>query len=556
MDGVKGSEWRMTRRAFLANAAAAAGGSILLPAMLSHAQDRIDPGKPIPPILFESFSESMTMEAARLYVRELARIGIRLTHRPMAFPAFLGKVYFEKNFTLGMGGFGAAVERIDPDFWVRSLFHSKGSFNISGYSNPDYDKLAEAQEREVDPAKRKQLILEAQRIHARDLPSWWVIGRPIVNPVNNRLFTNFKPRKNTGFETYSAFPYLELQPKGNVKEVHVGSTYRMSSAHLFTERSSNGRGYLRFVYDTFLTYDNNNALIPWAAESYKVVDPTTIDLKIRDGMKWHDGKPVTAQDAKFTIDYLLHWKPPLWSFAYAHIKSAELLGTSTVRVRLTAPSATFLTVALTYMAILPQHIWKDVPEKAGVKHPDEWDMAKHGPIGSGPFKFVAFQKDVDCHVVANRAHWTGGPKVDGIHYVQAASVEQLIGSMENESLHIVGDGLNPPDGQKLAEKPYIQLFVQPSPTIVTFFVDNRKALFKDPAFRRAMYLACPKQRILDVALASGGLVARRSPLPPVFTDWIPQDLPGDEFDLDAAKKVLADAGYSWNTAGDLIMKKA
>ena len=189
MDHVKDSEGRMTRRAFLANAAAAAGGSILLPAMLSHAQERLDPGKPIPPLLFESFSESMTIEAARLYVRELARIGIRLTHRPMAFPAFLGKVYFEKNFTLGMGGFGAAVERIDPDFWIRSLFHSKGGFNISGYSNPEYDRLAEAQERELDPAKRKQLIVEAQRIHARALPSWWVIGRPMVNPVNSRRFT-------------------------------------------------------------------------------------------------------------------------------------------------------------------------------------------------------------------------------------------------------------------------------------------------------------------------------------------------------------------------------
>lgn len=545
----------ISRREFLAGTALAAGGTMLGPTMISSAYGQVMPGKELPPLRFESYSDSMTVEGVRLYARELAKIGIRVDHRPMAFPAFLGKVYFNHKFTLAMGGFGSAEERIDPDFYLRALYRSKGGFNVSGYSNPEYDKVIDAQQQELDPAKRKKLIEEAQRIWARDLPSWWVLGRATVNPYNTRLFSNYRFRKVTGLSAYSVLPYLELQPTGNVKEVNVATVFRMSSAHLFTERASNGRGFLRFVYDTFLKYDMDFNLKPWAAESYKIVDATTIDIKLRDGMKWHDGRPVTADDAKFTFDYVKKWKPPIWRFAISPVKSAEKLDSLTVRVRLNAPSATFITVSLAYITILPQHIWKDVPEKAGVKKPSDWNMAKHGAVGSGPFKFVSFKKDVDCHVVANRDHWTGGPKLDGVHYIQATGVEQQKGGMENQSIHIVDEGLNPPDGEKLAEKPYIGLHIQPSQTIMSFFLDMRNPLFQDPALRTAMYLATPKKKILDIAAAGGGLVGRRSPLPPVFTKWIPSDLPGDEFNLDAARKSLVDAGYTWKN-GVLVMKKA
>ena len=78
---------------------------------------------------------------------------------------------------------------------------------------------------------------------------------------------------------YHVAPYLALEPVGSLKEVNVATTFRMSSAHPFTERSANGRGFLRFIYDTFLRYDGELNLKPWAAESYKLVNPTTYELK-------------------------------------------------------------------------------------------------------------------------------------------------------------------------------------------------------------------------------------------------------------------------------------
>ena len=522
---------------------------------LTYAQEA-RPGQPLPPMLLESYADQTQLEAARIITRALVDVGFPVDLRPVDFGQLLGKVYDRRDFNAALMGLGAPEDRIDPDFYIRSTYSSTGSFNISGYSNPAYDAPADAQVHEFDSARRKQLIQQAQEIYAKDLPSWVVCAHSMINPVNKRLFTNFHPSKGIGLEAYHVAPWLEVEPIADVREVNLATLYRMSSGQLFTEASANGRGFLRFIYDTFLRYDGEQNLIPWAAESYKVVDPKTIDLKIRGGMRWHDGMPVSPADAVFTFNYLAKWKPTFWRAFVAPIESAELLGDGTVRVHLNTSIVTFVTTSLALITILPEHIWKDVPEKANVRDPAAWDMiANKGFIGSGPFKYASFEKDVDFHVTAFKEHWTGGPKIDGLHYIQAASIEQMKGGMENQTIHVIGDGLPLPDGQELAKLPHIDLLVTPSGSIISFWLDLRKPLFQDPAIRQAMYYAMPRKRVVDIVYGGAGQVGRRSPLPPIFGSMIPDDLPGDEYDPIKARKILADAGYGLK-AGKLLMKQA
>ncbi|MGE0038448.1 MAG: ABC transporter substrate-binding protein [Xanthobacteraceae bacterium] len=543
-----------SRRQVLGLMSGAAASTLLPPIRMSFAQGGVQSGQPLPALLMESYPDQMTVEATRVYARELGELGIQIDHKPQAFGQILGKVYGRKEVVTAVMGFGSPEERLDPDFYLRAIFATGGPFNASHYSNPEFDRVAKAQQEETDPQKRQALIEQAQRILAEDLPSWNICSRDAINTVNKKLFKNFKPSKALGLEVYHVAPYLELEPAGNLREVNVATTFRMSSAHPFTERSANGRGYLRFVYDTFLRYDGELNLKPWAAESYRLVNPTTYELKLRSGMKWHDGKPVTVEDAKFTFDYLLKWKPPFWDSFMAPVKSAEIVDSSTFRITLNAPSATFATLSLVQIAILPKHIWENVPDKVGVKSPMEWDApGKGGLIGSGPFRFVGFNKDVDCYIRANKEHWTGGPKIDGIHYIQAAGIEQLVGGMEAGNIHIVGDGLTLPDGKRLTQRDGIDLITTNSGTVINFWMDTRQAPFNDKAFRQALYHAMPKQKVIDVALGGAGRPARRSPIPPVFESWIPKDLPSDEYDSARARKILADAGYKWS-GNRLVMK--
>ena len=157
------------------------------------------------------------------------------------------------------------------------------------------------------------------------------------------------------------------------------------------------------------------------------------------------------------------------------------------------------------IAILPKHVWENVPDKVGVKSPMEWDAPGKGRNDrQWPFKFVGFQKDVDCYLQANKQHWTGGPKIDGIHYIQASGIEQLVGGMEAGKIRIVGDGLTLPDGKRLGQREEIELLRTNSGTVVSFWIDNSKAPFTDKSFRQAMYHALPKKRSSTLRSAAPG----------------------------------------------------
>ena len=67
---------------------------------------------------------------------------------------------------------------------------------------------------------------------------------------------------------------------------------------------------LRMIYDHLFRIGPNETPKLWAAKTFKILDPTTIDLAIRKGMKFHKGVEVTADDIKFTLDYHKKWKAP------------------------------------------------------------------------------------------------------------------------------------------------------------------------------------------------------------------------------------------------------
>src|SRR5690606_28515603 len=63
------------------------------------------------------------------------------------------------------------------------------------------------------------------------------------------------------------------------------------------------RQILRFIYDSLLKWDENNQLIPGAAESWTIIDDTTVEFRLRPGQKFHDGHPLTAEDVAFTWNW-------------------------------------------------------------------------------------------------------------------------------------------------------------------------------------------------------------------------------------------------------------
>ena len=141
------------------------------------------------------------------------------------------------------------------------------------------------------------------------------------------------------------------------------------------------------------------------------VDPTTIELTLREGMKFHDGQDVTAEDVKFALDYHNQWKAPFFVESLKHLESVETTGKYGVRIKLKDPYAPFIPNLLGAIFIIPKHVWQDIPDKVDVTDP--LNYANEKPIGSGPFKFDHWDRGRELKVSAFKEHFSA-PKVEGI----------------------------------------------------------------------------------------------------------------------------------------------
>ncbi|MCI5167745.1 MAG: hypothetical protein D3903_17065 [Candidatus Electrothrix sp. GM3_4] len=173
-----------------------------------------------------------------------------------------------------------------------------------------------------------------------------------------------------------------------------------------------GPGYIRMsmVFDT-LIWKDTTGVIPALAESWSY-DPKTLSylFTLRQGVKWHDGKPFTPADVVFTFQYL---KEHPYNFVRLDsVSGCAIEGEHQVRVKLREPYAPFLTYMAT-MPILPEHVWSKVSDPKKYVQPDSF-------IGTGPYTFVDFNKVKGTYLFKAFAdYYQGRPKIDRLIYIKA-----------------------------------------------------------------------------------------------------------------------------------------
>ena len=169
--------------------------------------------------------------------------------------------------------------------------------------------------------------------------------------------------------------------QGSSDELVVAMTKDENTLTPFTYVTGTpGFDVMRFLYDSLFTIDANNEAVPWMVEDEYTVneDFTEFTVTLKDGQKWHDGEPVTAEDVKFTFDYVRTQSTGRWITIASAVKEIAVSGNE-ITFTLAEPNPSFIRDGLADMRIIAKHKYDGVEDGTTVDN-----------MGSGPYRLAEY----------------------------------------------------------------------------------------------------------------------------------------------------------------------
>ena len=301
------------------------------------------------------------------------------------------------------------------------------------------------------------------------------------------------------------------------------------------------------IYDQQVPQNSMDSIVPELATSWAWSDDRkTLTFQLRDGVKWHDGKPFSSKDVKCTWDMLTGKsevrlrKNPRQSW-YKNLDKVITKGDREVAFHLKRPQPSFIALlAAGYSPVYPCHV-------------SPADMRSR-PIGTGPFKLAEFEQNQYIKLVKNPDYWKKGlPYVDGIDFniITSRSTRILAFVAGEYDMTYPLDVTIPLVKDVKSQAPDAICAVVPTNVSRNLIVNRDAAPFDNPGIRRAMALAIDRKAFIDI-LSEGKGDAGGAMLPPPEGIWgMPAEmlrtLPGYGEDVEKnraeAREIMESLGY-------------
>ena len=292
-----------------------------------------------------------------------------------------------------------------------------------------------------------------------------------------------------------------------------------------------GYPVMTLAYDTLMWRDTGGVPQPWLARSItRSRAGRRVTVSLRPGVRWHDGRPLTAADVVFTFRFVAARFQPRFTPQLRNLERVRATGELTVAFDLRQPSIGFDDQPLSDVPILPAHLWRDLPaEKAAPDSP---------PIGSGPYRIDGSSPKSGYVLRANRSYFRGVPRVREIRMPIIDDAERTFEALRDRRVDIVPLSLPPRAAENLGGTIGIGVRRGPSYSGTTLLLNLRRPPFDDPATRRAVAAALDLGRIVrNVAPAVAAVQGQIHPA----SRWA-GTTPVQRPDLPAARRTLAAAG--------------
>lgn len=297
---------------------------------------------------------------------------------------------------------------------------------------------------------------------------------------------------------------------------------------------------------------------PGLAESWEAAsDNVTWTFRIREGMRWSDGQPITARDVAFTYNLMLTNPDAAEAngTAVANFESVTATDDNTVVIRTKAPQASMLG-STAEIPIVPEHVWKGVTDIKGFTNAETFPV-----VGSGPFILTGYQEGQSATFKANDNFWRGRPRIDTLQFVKYESTDAAVQGLRKGDVDLVYR-LTAAQFKTLENEPGIKTNAGNNRrfTEIILNLGNPKAdgtafgngnpVLRDVQLRRALAHAVDVDTIVEKVMQGYARPATQV-IPPVFPDWTftPTDAQRRAFDPGKANSLLDEAGYARGAGG-------
>lgn len=238
------------------------------------------------------------------------------------------------------------------------------------------------------------------------------------------------------------------------------------------------------IFDALVKKDEHYNLQPWLATRWEQPDPLTLIIHLRDGVRFHDGRPLEAEDVAWTIRSMIDGTlVTAKGGSFSSVARVEVPERLTLVVHLKHPDAGLL-------FNMSDGLFGVVPRGSGR------DFGMH-PIGSGPFKFVSAVQDKEVIVARNPDYWAGPPKIDGVRFTVVPDAITSALELRKGSADLASNVLTLDMVHALEQTANVKIESSPSSVVIYTNFNVNDPVLRDRRVRQAIACAMDRQAIVD-----------------------------------------------------------
>ncbi len=465
--------------------------------MISVSQKEPPPG--LPEVLeFEMLSLPwfpQSDKAAEVVAEQLSKIGIKINlvrlESAVMYPRIMRTFDFDS--------YALAVSQTPNPIGMLLAFHSSearpGGSNYWGYVNVDVDKLIDKAFEARSEDELREYAWKIQELVSKGpfIPLFVSKNIQIVRAE----WKNYTLMSGGIIEVYNRWSLLYMYKSDKLEEnvLRIAFPADILSTNPFMATDLRSLWVINALYDPLVTLDPNFKVIPWLAERWEVKDNgRTYIFYLRKDVKFHDGKPLTADDVVFTFKVGIGNKTVRFAALAQFVESVEKIDDYTVMFKLHKPSYLFLlSLATGLIYVVPKHVWIDKPI----------DWGNPEPIGTGPFKWGSRKAGESIVLVRNPDYFVKGtPRISTLVIRVIPEAETRFLAIKRGEVDMERYSASPTLIPEAEKDPNLRVIVTPDIWLVYIAFNFRR--FNDTRLFEAINYAINREEVIKRAVLGYG----------------------------------------------------